>query len=153
MGATTPPPVPLALPELGVTGLVAVVPPAGVAAVVVAPVAGVLVAGVVVTGVVVTGVVAVSLVPEITPVEALAPIVADEESAEETGELSRALLLRTGVRDAGVEGTSSVIVVPPQAASATAAPVEPRRASGRRQRRIDLTRRAGPCGARRSGSR
>jgi len=105
-----------------------VVPPAVVPAVppLVVPVAGVVVTGVVVTGVVEVGTEVVDPSP-VAPVPALE----DEEPLAESGVLSSALFVSTGVIAGGLEGTLSRIVEPPQAASANVAAPAPKTASGR----------------------
>jgi hypothetical protein len=127
VGATTPPPVPLpaGAPE-------ALVVPVGVAAPFVVPVAGVVVAGVEVAGVVVAGVELVDVETDESPPPAVVPVAGEEFAEEEdAGEASSAPFVSTGTIAGGLAGTSSVTVVPPQAASATAAAVAPNSASGR----------------------
>lgn len=121
VGASTPPADPA---ELGVPVLV---PPA---LVVPAPLV-VPVAGVVVTGVVVAGVVEVDT--EVVDPRPVAPVPAleDEEPLAESGVLSSALFVRTGVIAGGLEGTLSRIVEPPHAASARAPAPAPITASDR----------------------
>ena len=114
-----------------------------------------------VTGVVVTATVDELLdevVSEDTDDEPVAPVpaFADEELPElldASGLLSSALLLSTGVSGGTLDGTLSLTVEPPHAASVTAPAAAPSNASAREARVIALSLRADPCDARRWGSR
>jgi hypothetical protein len=138
-----------------VEGVVAPTPP------LVEPVLGVVVTGVVV-GVVVAGVEVVEVevvaaveellvatdVDPVVPIELVAPV----EPVEPVELATSSGLRSTGTSAGTLAGASSETVVPPQAASAAALTVPPRSAIDR-ERRVTLTLRAGPCGARTSGSR
>lgn len=126
MGASTPPE--LVLPVAGVPLAleVPVAVPPFVAPLLVVPVTGVVLVGVVPAGVVEAAVVE-------TPVDVLVDPLATLEDAELFAEdgpaSSSALLVSTGSSAGTLDGTLSLTVVPPQAASATAPSVAPTSAS------------------------
>jgi hypothetical protein len=111
-----------------------------------------------VTGVVVTATVDELLdevVTDDTDDEPVAPVPADPEAAllDASGLVSSALLLSTGVSGGTLDGTLSLTVEPPHAASVTEPAAAPSNASAREARVIALSLRADPCDARRWGSR